>query len=90
MLSSQVENIEDIEIGDHLCTDRQFYYHHFIVTDKYEKQADGKKEKRLKIIEYDGPQMQAKGTILKSDKNLSDLGEVYKIHYSPGQAFKSG
>ena len=82
-----MENIEDIKIGDHLCTDRQFYYHHFIVTNKYVRQ-DG--EKRLEIIEYDGPQMEAKGKILKSDKSLSDLGEVYKINYSPGEAFKSG
>ena len=82
-----MENIEDIKIGDHLCTDRQFYYHHFIVTNKYVRQ-DG--EKRLEIIEYDGPQMEAKGKILKSDKSLSDLREVYKIHYSAGEAFKSG
>ena len=82
-----MENIKDIKIGDHLCTDRQYYYHHFIFTNKYDGQ-DG--EKRLETIEYDGPQMQAKGKILKSDKSLSDLGEVYKIHYSPGEAFKTG
>ena len=85
-------SIYDIDKGDHLCTDQQLYYHHFIVATNYVKQGGRKNGKELKIIEFDGPQTgtKTKARMVTADKNLTEFGEVYKIDYTHGEAFDSG
>ena len=83
--------ITQIEKGDHLCIDRKTYYHHFIITansvngDKFcnEFCTEEQRKKELEIVEFDSPEevlVPVKGKIKYSYKDLSELGDVYKIH----------
>ena len=84
-------SIEDIDKGDHLCTPRPLYFHHFIVTANYVKEGHRPGNgKEFEIIEFNGPQRTTKARVVAAQKSLSDYEELYKVTYSHGEAFDSG
>ena len=80
-------SIYDIDKGDHLCTPRPLYFHHFIVTANYVKEGGRRRGKQFEIIEFDGPQVTTKARVVAAQKSLNDYGELYKINYAYGETF---
>ena len=85
-----MESIYEIKKGDHLCIDNKVLYHHLIVLENYATHPYLENDKELKIIEYTGPFAKALAKIAISEKNLHELGDVYKIIYTKDEAFDSG
>ena len=84
-------SIYDIDKGDHLCTPRPLYFHHFIVAANYVKEGRRPKNgKQFEIIEFDGPQVTTKARVVAAQKSLNDYGELYKINYPYGEALDRG
>ena len=91
MFSFQVTSIYDIDKGDHLCTERDLYFHHFIVTANYVKEDRRPRNgKQFEIIEFNGPQVGTKAKVVAEQKNLNDFTNLWKVNYLDGEAFGSG